>query len=53
MPMTYWGAWSSSANLDHGSAVPEPSTWAVLLLGFAGIGIMVYRRKNKMPGCTI
>jgi hypothetical protein len=28
------------------SAVPEPSTWAMLLLGFAGIGFMVYRRKS-------
>ena len=27
--------------------VPEPSTWAMLLLGFAGIGFMVYRRKLK------
>jgi hypothetical protein len=25
--------------------VPEPSTWAMLLLGFAGIGFMAYRRK--------
>jgi hypothetical protein len=29
------------------SAVPEPSTWAMLLLGFAGIGFMAYRRKAK------
>jgi PEP-CTERM motif len=28
-------------------AVPEPSTWAMLLLGFAGIGFMAYRRKSK------
>ena len=29
------------------SAVPEPSTWAMMILGFAGIGFMAYRRKNK------
>jgi hypothetical protein len=29
------------------SAVPEPSTWAMLLLGFAGIGSMAYRRKSR------
>jgi hypothetical protein len=29
------------------SGVPEPSTWAMLLLGFAGIGFMAYRRKAK------
>ena len=28
--------------------VPEPSTWAMLLLGFAGVGFMAYRRKKKM-----
>jgi len=28
-------------------AVPEPSTWAMMILGFAGIGFMAYRRKNK------
>jgi hypothetical protein len=27
--------------------VPEPSTWAMMLLGFAGIGFMAYRRKSK------
>jgi hypothetical protein len=26
------------------AAVPEPSTWAMLLIGFAGIGVMTYRR---------
>jgi hypothetical protein len=30
------------------AAVPEPSTWAMMLLGFAGVGFMAYRRKNKM-----
>jgi hypothetical protein len=28
-------------------AVPEPSTWAMLILGFAGIGFMACRRKFK------
>jgi hypothetical protein len=27
--------------------VPEPSTWAMLLLGFAGLGYMAYRRNTK------
>ncbi|MES2193446.1 MAG: PEPxxWA-CTERM sorting domain-containing protein [Pseudomonadota bacterium] len=27
-------------------AVPEPSTWAMMILGFAGVGFMAYRRKN-------
>lgn len=28
------------------SAVPEPSTWAMMVLGFAGIGFLAYRRKR-------
>jgi hypothetical protein len=34
-------------NLMVNGAVPEPSTWAMLLFGFAGIGFMAYRRKSK------
>jgi hypothetical protein len=29
------------------AAVPEPSTWAMIILGFAGVGFMAYRRKSK------
>jgi hypothetical protein len=29
------------------SDVPEPSTWAMMILGFAGVGFMAYRRKSK------
>jgi len=28
-------------------AVPEPGTWAMMVLGFAGIGFLAYRRKPK------
>ncbi|WP_294536985.1 PEPxxWA-CTERM sorting domain-containing protein [uncultured Rhodoblastus sp.] len=28
-------------------AVPEPSTWAMMLLGFAGLGLAGYRRQRK------
>jgi hypothetical protein len=27
-------------------AVPEPSTWAMMILGFAGIGFLAYRRRK-------
>jgi hypothetical protein len=27
------------------TSVPEPSTWAMLILGFMGVGFMAYRRK--------
>ena len=29
------------------SGVPEPSTWAMMIFGFAGVGFMAYRRKSK------
>jgi hypothetical protein len=32
------------------SAVPEPSTWAMLILGFAGVGFLAYRRQDKSLG---
>ena len=34
-------------SVEVASAVPEPSTWAMMILGFAGIGFMAYRRKSK------
>ena len=34
-------------SLQGVNAVPEPSTWAMMILGFAGIGFMAYRRKSK------
>jgi WD40 repeat protein len=33
--------------VDNVSVVPEPSTWAMMILGFAGVGFMAYRRKNN------
>src|SRR5258708_17402794 len=36
-----------SATFAVTSAVPEPSTWAMMILGFAGIGFVAYRRKSK------
>ncbi len=29
------------------AAAPEPATWAMMVLGFAGIGFLAYRRKSK------
>jgi hypothetical protein len=30
----------------HVASVPEPSTWAMMILGFAGVGFMAYRRRK-------
>jgi hypothetical protein len=27
--------------------IAEPSTWAMMILGFMGVGFMAYRRKNR------
>jgi PEP-CTERM motif len=32
---------------DSVSAVPEPSTWAMMILGFVGVGFMAYRRRGQ------
>ena len=32
--------------------LPEPSTWAMMLLGFAGIGYAGYRRRQKLAGAA-
>lgn len=31
------------------SAVPEPSTWAMMIIGFAGIGALLYTRRKSEP----
>jgi hypothetical protein len=41
------GALIDRSNIP-GGAVPEPSTWAMMLLGFGGIGAMVRRRRNTV-----
>jgi len=30
------------------ASVPEPSTWAMMILGFCGLGLLAYRRKDKL-----
>jgi hypothetical protein len=35
-----------NVSLDVTAAVPEPSTWAMVILGFAGVGFMAYRRRK-------
>jgi hypothetical protein len=50
-PGTYEWTWGSGANQNFtlvigAAAVPEPSTWAMMLLGFAGLGYAAVRRKR-------
>lgn len=49
-PGAYKWTWGTGANqnftLDIGT-VPEPSTWAMMLTGFAGLGFAGYRASRK------
>ena len=47
-PPTFDAAFSLS-----GSAVPEPSTWAMMLIGFVGVGFVGYRQsRNRREGLS-
>jgi PEP-CTERM motif len=37
---------TSIRGVSFAPSVPEPSTWVMMLLGFAGLGFVAYRRKN-------
>jgi hypothetical protein len=39
--------WLMVSEVQFLSAVPEPSTWALMMIGFAGLGFMAYRRQQK------
>jgi hypothetical protein len=42
-----------SESLAVSPAVPEPSTWAMMILGFVGVGFLTYRRRNSANAATI
>ena len=41
-------------NISYGNVgpVPEPSTWAMMLLGFAGIGFAYRRRRSRLAAAA-
>jgi hypothetical protein len=41
-------AWTSGVDYTPASPVPEPSTWAMMILGFLGIGVMAFRLRNHV-----
>jgi hypothetical protein len=45
--LTNTDGWSNAVLYTSGAPVPEPATWAMMLLGFAGIGISMRRRRAK------
>jgi len=42
-----YGDNTGGISLSVVSGVPETSTWAMMILGFAGVGFLAYRRKSK------
>jgi len=45
--VTFTGDGVFTGTMTAITAVPEPSTWAMMILGFAGVGFVAYRRKSK------
>jgi hypothetical protein len=37
----------STASWSLTAAVPEPATWAMMIVGFLGVGFVAYRRKSN------
>jgi hypothetical protein len=35
------------------AAVPEPSTWAMMILGFCALGFMAFQRKSNGPALRL
>ena len=42
----------TTAGQNISLGVPEPSTWALMILGFLGMGLMIRRARNTM-GCRL
>jgi PEP-CTERM motif len=45
--LIFHDAGKNAFEFNLGSAVPEPSTWAMMALGFVGIGLVGWRPKAK------
>lgn len=45
--LTFTGDGTFTGSMTAVTDVPEPSTWAMLVLGFAAVGFLGYRRKFK------
>ena len=46
-------SFTSDVSGDFSSTVPEPSTWAMMLLGFAGLGYVGFRKARARSAISI
>jgi hypothetical protein len=59
LSITAWAGPFSPNNRDAfgeiaiATAVPKPSTWAMMILGFCGLGFMAFRRKQNRSALTV
>ena len=44
--------WVMVGEVSFDSGIPEPSSWVMMLLGFAGLGIVGYRSARKSAGAA-
>jgi hypothetical protein len=45
-PGTYKWTWGTGAHADS-AVIPEPSTWALMALGFTGLGVAGWRSRRR------
>ena len=50
MNLNWWRSPDNAFEIDNlrVGAIPEPGTWALMLLGFAGIGFAIRRRRKPV-----
>jgi hypothetical protein len=53
MTVDFHAAGKNAFEFSLGSGVPEPSTWAMMALGFAGLGYAGFRRNSKVRALAI
>lgn len=44
--------WWLADNLTYTTAVPEPQTWAMMLIGFAGLGFAAFKSRKERASIT-
>ncbi len=50
--VNWQSAFPNGGEVIVSTGIPEPSTWAMMLIGFAGLGFMSYRQRQKLAGAV-